>query len=102
MRLDEDAPIGTFTRAQHARGAVLFVQRNDTTSTRRDFFTLVRIASCLRTVFEGFHHLAERDAKTLNEAWNLGLGRHQSTTFSTAVTTMFTRANGIRTFQARL
>ena len=102
MRLDEDAPIRTFASTQHARRAVLFVQRNNTTGTRSNFLTLVRIASGLRTVLEGLNHLTERDAKTLNESGNLGLGGHQSTTFSAAVTTMFTRANGMRTFQARL
>jgi hypothetical protein len=102
VRFDEDAPIGTFTSTQHARRAVLFVQRNDTTGTRRNFLTLVRIARGLRTVLEGLHHLAERDAKTLNESGNLWLRGHQSTTLNTAVTTIFKRANGMRTFQARL
>ena len=43
VALDVDAPIGAFTSAQHARGAVLLVERDHATGARRRLFLLVRV-----------------------------------------------------------
>jgi hypothetical protein len=51
VRIDVDAPVGTFTPAQHANGAVLFLESDDPASARREILLLVWILDD-RVVFE--------------------------------------------------
>ena len=43
VRVDVDAPVGALAGAEHADGAVLFLQRDDAAGTRRQIRLLVRV-----------------------------------------------------------
>src|SRR5262249_11152892 len=92
--LDVDAPVGTRTRAEHADGAVLFLQRDDTARARRRILAFVRVLHGDRRP----RHRLERDAEAGQHA--LDLAFHQNATFSTPVRRMFPSAIGISHFHA--
>src|SRR5215207_3982128 len=68
VALDVDAPIGALTGAQHADGAVLFLQRDDAASARRRILPLVRVLHRDGAL----EHRLERDTEAADEPRSLG------------------------------
>src|SRR5689334_11877304 len=96
VALDVDAPVGARTRAQHADGAVLLLQRDDATRARRGVFTFVRVLHRDRRL----QHRLQRDAEATHHSFDLALHRYFTATFKTPVTKMFTSAIGMSHFHA--
>src|SRR5262252_855626 len=68
VALDVDAPVRALTRAQHADGAVLLLERDDTTRPRRGVLPLVRVLHGDGAL----EHRLERDAEAADQPRSLG------------------------------
>src|SRR5215204_2815421 len=71
VSFDVDAPVGALPRTQHADGAVLFLQRDDTPRTRGWVLPLMRVLHGDGAL----EHRLERDAETSYEPRSLGFLR---------------------------
>ena len=95
--LDVDAPIRAGPGAEHAGGAVVLAEGDDTPGPNRGAFLGVGVLHGVGAVLDGAHERAHGDSETLDETGEL---RHQTTTFTIAVTAMLARDRGISTFHA--
>src|ERR1700719_4133167 len=86
---DVDAPVRALAGAEHADGAVLFLEGDDAPGPRCRGLLLVRVLDRDR----GFQHGLERHAETADEAGHLG---HQSATLKMPVSKMLARPIGMR------
>ena len=100
VALDVDAPVGAGADAQHADRAVVLPQGDHAAGPDRRGLLLVRVLHGVGALGDGAHHRAERDAETLDQAGNLGVGIRTPPSRS-AVRAMLIRAMGISTFQAK-
>ena len=101
VALDVDAPVGALAGAQHAGRAVLLVEGDDAACPGGGRLLDPRVLDGVGALREGAHHRPHGDAEALQQAGELEVGSwHQTSTFSTPVTTMLTSDSGIRTFQA--
>src|SRR6266542_1807196 len=71
VAFDVDAPVGALACAQHADGAVLFLQRDDAPRPRRRILPLVRVLHGDGAL----EHRLERDAEASDEPRSLGFLR---------------------------
>src|SRR3954447_22188072 len=97
VTLDVDAPVGAAATAEHARSAVLLLERDDAARAGRRVLPLVGVLHRDRAL----HHRAEGHAEPGDDAGQLRLlERHQTATLMIAVAMMFSRPIGMRNFHA--
>ncbi len=93
--VDVDAPVGAFTGAEHADGAVLLEQTDDPAGAGRQFGLDLGVLGRVRAL----RHRAQRDGQALGQAGS-GDGHYWIATFTMPVSAIWASASGMSVVQA--